>query len=119
MSVASDIRAIVAFTGWPCQQTSYDGSEECYFTFNMFSTPDDFADDDAGAEVWSIQLHLFAPYTLDTTQLRRQIKTAIRDAGYTAPSMVDASTARRVDDGTEQHIVFEFEASTGVGENDV
>ena len=119
MSVASQIRAAVAGFGYPCEQISYDGSAETYFTFNMFSTPDDFADDEPGAEVWSIQLHLFAPFTLDTTMLRKQIKTAIRAAGFTAPSMVDASEKMRVADGTEQHLVFEFECSTGVGDEDV
>ena len=119
MSVASQIRAAVAGFGYPCEQISYDGPADTYFTFNMFTIPDDFGDDEPGAEVWSIQLHLFAPFTLDTTQLRRRIKTAIRVAGFTAPSMVDASEKMRVADGTEQHLVFEFEASTGVGEDDV
>lgn len=118
MSVASQIRAAVAFTGYPCEQIRYDGSADTYFTFNMFSTPDDFGDDEPGADIWNIQLHLFAPFELDTTRLRRQIKTAIRAAGFTAPSMVDASEAVRVADGTEQHLVFEFEIATGVGEND-
>lgn len=118
MSVASQIRAAVAGFGYPCEQISYDGTAETYFTFNMFSTPDDFADDEAGAEVWTIQLHLFAPFTLDTTTLRKQIKAAIRAAGFTAPSMVDASESVRVADGTEQHLVFEFEISTSCGGDD-
>lgn len=109
MSIASEIRAAVEPTGIPCQQFGYDGPLDTYLTFNMFSTPDDFGDDEPGAEVWSIQLHLFAPFTLDTTQLRKQIKRAIVGAGFTAPTMVDASTTARMDDGTETHLVFEFE----------
>lgn len=119
MSIASQIIAAVAFTGYPCQQVSYDGPEGIYFTFSMFTTPDDFADDEPGADVWSCQLHLFAPFTLDTTRLRRQIVTALRNAGFTAPHWIDASERTRAEDGTEQHIVFEFETATGVGENDV
>lgn len=119
MSIASQIRAAVAFTGIPCQQVSYGGAEETYFTFNQQTVPDAFADDEPDAEVWLCQLHLFAPFTLDTTQLRRQVKTALREAGFTAPSMVDASENTRAADGTEQHIVFEFEISTGVGDEDV
>lgn len=118
MSVASRIIAAVAFTGFPCEQIRYDGDEETYFTFNMDTSPADFADDEPGAEVWSVMLHLFAPFTLDTTQLRRRIRTAIRAAGFTAPSMVDASEKVRVADGTEQHLVFEFETATGVGDED-
>lgn len=119
MSVASEIRSAVAFTGFPCQQVSYDGDADTYFTFNMISTPDDFANDEANHEIWDIQLHLFAPFTLDTTVLRRRIKSAIAAAGFTAPSMTDASESTRSQDGTEQHIVFEFEKATGVSEDDV
>ena len=118
MSVASRIRAAVAEFGYPCEQISYDGTAETYFTFNMFSTPADFGDDEPGAEVWTIQLHLFAPFVLDTTALRKQIKAAIRAAGFTAPSMVDASEVVRVADGTEQHLVFEFELATSCGGDD-
>ena len=100
MSVASRIRAAVAFTGYPCMQVSYDGAEKTYFTFNLTSNPDDFSDDEPHAEIWDCQLHLFAPFTLDTTQLRRQIKTALRNAGINAPSMGDSSENTRVADGT-------------------
>ena len=113
MSIAAEIRGAVAFTGIPCHQITYDGPDETYFTFNMFSNPDDFGDDGPGAEVWDIQLHLYAPFTLDTMQLRQRIKAALHEAGFTWPSMVDASENTRVSDGTEQHLVFEFECATG------
>ena len=118
MSIAAEIRAAVAFTGYPCHQISYDGPDETYFTFNMFTTPADFGDDAAGAEIYDVQLHLFAPFTLDTTVLRRQIKNALENAGFTRPSMVDASENTRVSDGTEQHIVFECEIAADLDEGD-
>lgn len=114
MSVEADIRGVIAFTGYPCAQVSYNGEAETYFVFNMDAIPDGFADDDAQADRWLIQLHLFAPFTQDTTEIRRQIRRAIRDAGFTYPAQVDASERVRASDGTEQHIVFEFETATEV-----
>ena len=114
-TVASSIRAALAGLNVPIVQINYAGTEQTYMTFNMISTPDDFADDEPGADVWSVQLHLFAPFTNDTTTLRKQIKAALVTAGFTAPTMTDASENTRASDGTEQHIVFEFEASTDWG----
>lgn len=117
MSIASRIIEAVAFTGFPCAQISMILDVDTYFTFNMDASPDVFCDDLPDADVWSIQLHLFAPFTLDTTRLRRQIRRAISDAGFTYPDMTDASEKIRSVDGTEQHIVFEFEDATGVDED--
>lgn len=117
MSIAQQLIGAVAFTGYPCRQVSYDGPDDTYFTFNMFSTGADFGDDAPGAEIWHIQLHLFAPFTLDTTALRRQIKHALMDAGFTWASLVDASENTRVSDGTEQHIVFECECAGGLDDD--
>ena len=114
MSVAGEICAAVAFTGYPCAQVSYDGEAETYFVFRLDSFPDDFADDEPQHDRCLVQLHLFAPFTLNSTQLRRQIRAAIHGAGFTYPSVVDASAGVRTEDGTEQHLVFEFETATGV-----
>lgn len=114
-TVASSIRSALAGLGVPIVQINYAGDEQTYLTFNMISTPDDFGDDEPGADVWSVQLHLFAPFTSDTTTLRRQIKRALVTAGFTAPTMTDASENTRASDGTEQHIVFEFETATDWG----
>lgn len=116
MSIAEKIREAVAFTGFPCAQVSYNGEEKTYFSFNMDTRPEMFCDDEPDAGVCEVQLHLFAPFTLDTTSLRKKIKRAIFDAGFTYPEMVDASEHIRSGDGTEQHIVFEFEIETGADE---
>ena len=114
MSVASDVAAAVAFTGYPVHQVSYDGEEATYFTLNMNAIPSDFADDAPQHDRWLIQLHLFAPFKLNTTTIRRQIRNALFAAGFTYPSLVDASESARSSDGTEQHIVFEFDAAEGI-----
>ena len=110
MSVASDIKAAVSFTGYPMQQVSSTSGAATYFTLNMNAVPDSFADDAPLYDRWLVQLHFFAPFTLNTTALRRQIRNALHAAGYTYPTLVDASEKTRATDGTEQHVVFEFEA---------
>lgn len=110
MSVASDIKTAITFTGYPMQQISYDGTAITYFVLNMNAIPDNFADDAPQHDRWLVQLHLFAPFTLNTTTICRQIRAALFAAGYTYPSQVDASETTRATDGTEQHVVFEFEA---------
>lgn len=118
MSIASRIIKAISFTNLPCVQVSYNGSAETYFTFNLQAIPSVFADDTPDADIWLIQLHLYAPFTQDTTKLRRQVRKAIHEAGFTYPDMTDASSGVRSSDGTEQHIVFEFEDATGVGDDD-
>lgn len=119
MSIASRIIEAVSFTKLPCVQVSYNGNEETYFTFNLQAIPSAFADDSPDADIWLIQLHLYAPFTLDTTKLRRRVRNAIHNAGFTYPDLTDASSGIRSTDGTEQHIVFEFEDATGTGDDDV
>ena len=114
MSVASDVKAAVSFTGYPVQQVSYGGADSTYFALNMNAFPDDFSDDAPQHDRWLVQLHLFAPFTLNTTTIRRQIRNALFAAGFTYPSQVDASERTRATDGTEQHVVFEFEAIEAV-----
>jgi hypothetical protein len=116
VSVASEIAAAVAFTGYPVHQISYDGTATTYFVMNMDGIPDNFADDAPQHDRWLVQLHLFAPFTLNTTTIRRQIRNALHAAGYTYPSQVDASENARAADGTEQHIVFEFEATEAIAD---
>lgn len=119
MSIAARILKAVSFTKLPCVQVSYNGDAETYFTFNLQAIPAVFADDTPDADIWLIQLHLYAPFTQDTTKLRRQVRKAIHEAGFTYPDLTDASSGIRSTDGTEQHVVFEFEDATGVGDDDV
>lgn len=118
MSIASRIVNAVSFAGLPCVQVSFNGDADTYFVFNLQAVPSAFADDAPEADIWLIQLHLYAPFTLDTTKLRRKVRNAIHEAGFTYPDMQDASSGIRSTDGTEQHIVFEFEDATGVGDDD-
>ena len=114
MNIESQIIDAVAFTNLPCRYGIYEGDETTYLTFNMNGIPANFADDEPQHERWLIQLHLFAPFTTDTTALRKQIKAALLAADFSYPDQIDASNSVRDSDGTERHIVFEFEGVEGV-----
>lgn len=115
MSVASKIVQAMATTGLEVVQGVYNGQADTYLSFGMLAIPEDFADDQAQAERWLIDLHLFAPHSRNTTALKKQIRKCIRDAGFTDADMTDVSEKGTADDGTEQHIVFEFEDVTEWG----
>ena len=90
---------------------SYDAegrTDEVYITFNYSTNPDNFGDNEPDHEVYSVQVHLFCPASTDSLLIRRDIKNALRDAGFTFPSSVDATDA----DG--QHHIFECLIATEV-----
>ena len=107
MSVASEIRAAVAFTGYPCGQNIYTGREPEYFVFNLQTIPADYADAEPQHERVIVQLHWFGKHTTNMTTAQKRIKRAIADAGFTYPALEDAS------DETAQHLVFEFQTAEG------
>lgn len=114
MSIESRIVEAVAFTKMPCVTPNYDGEAKEFLTFNMDAIAGDFADDAPQHDRWLIQLHLFAPVTQNTRMLRKQIRQAIFEAGFTYPDQIEASEAFKKTDGSEQHIVFEFEDAEGI-----
>ena len=114
MSIEERIVRAMAFTGIPCAHPNYDGEEKAFLTFNLDALPTDFADDGPQHERWLVQLHLFAPITQNTRKLRKAIRNAIFEAGFTYPDQTDASEAFKKAEGSEQHIVFEFEDAEGI-----
>lgn len=108
MSIAEKIREAVGFTQLPCYQNNYDGDEKQYWVFNLSSIPADFANDEPQHEVYMVQLHLFCPYSVNTSNLQKEVKRSIQYAGFSFPSLENASDA----DG--QHLVFEFQTAEGV-----
>lgn len=109
MTTPQKIIQALSFSGLPVSQTRHDGTEDAYFVFRLDTYPDDFGNDTPSHDVVAVQLHLFAPFAMNTTKLRKQVKRALVDAGFTAPEALDVSGAARKSDGTEQHIVFECE----------
>ena len=82
-----------------------------YFVFNYSSLGVGYADDEPTGELSLIQVHLFAPLSMNITALKRRTKAAIHAAGFTWPELTDAS------DEQGRHIVFEFQYVDGVDFN--
>ena len=116
MSLAQTIISSLAFVGCPVVQQSYAGDAETYIVFRLDHSPNDFANDAPQHDIVYVSLHLFAPFTLNTKSMRKRIRKALFEAGFTYPETVDASTTQRTSDGTEQHIVFECEIAEGIDE---
>lgn len=112
VSIESQIRTALASFEHKVYPDTYNGSDKTYFVFNHNTIPDDFGSNQPNHERALIQVHLFCPHTFDSVKLRKDIKLALLGAGFTYPSMTNASD----EDG--QHWVFEFQVAEATdGEN--
>lgn len=84
-----------------------------YCTFNYTETPDQFGDNGPGAMRYQCQVHFYAPWAVaagesnSTLATRKALRRALFAAGFTYPTVTDAS------DGEYQHFTFEFEDADG------
>lgn len=108
MSIESRIRTALASFEHKVYPDTYNGSDKTYFVFNYNTIPDDFGGNQPWHDRALVQVHLFCPHDLNTVQMRKDIKLALLGAGFTYPSMINAS------DADSQHWVFEFETVEAV-----
>ena len=112
MSVEAEVKAALDVFGDPVEKSVlYAAAGERparYYTFSCDSMGDDFGDDGPGAEVWLVQVHLFAPLGENCIRRARETKRALFAAGFTWPDMTDAT------DTDGQHYVFECETVQGL-----
>lgn len=110
MTWAEEVRNAVAALGIPCVQGEWEGGgEPRYMVFDGILIPDGYADDEPRYERVLIQLHLFAPAGDNTMALRKDIKLALKEAGFSYPSELSVSEGGLQREPGVQHIVFEFE----------
>lgn len=113
MSINATIKAAVEPIVPICVPDLYSGTATEYCTFNYTELPDSFGDETPGAIRYLVQLHYFCPYIgkngsyFNPYTKKKQLKNALLNAGFTYPSVTNASDA----DG--QHIVFETEYVDG------
>lgn len=81
--------------------------EETFCVYNFSSeTPDNFGDDAPGAIIADLQVHLYMPAGENFFALRKQLRQALFEQGFTYPSVTLNTTE---EDNTVRHITFEFE----------
>lgn len=78
-----------------------------YCTFNYSEIPDAFGDESPEAIRYLVQLHYFLPIGANSIAKKKQLKNALLNAGFTYPSVTNASDA----DG--QHYALECEYADG------
>ena len=93
----------------PTEADAYQGNSAIYIIFWYSTIPVDYGDDFPSHEKHLVQVHLFAPLGENILEKRKEIKTALYDAGGTWPSYTNTS------DKEGQHHVFECEFVTEVG----
>lgn len=87
-----------------CVPDFYLGEQETYCTFNFTELPTLFGDDVPLATAYLAQVHLFLPLKAESVALRHQLRDALMAAGFTAPTITNAT------DEVSQHYVYEFQA---------
>ncbi|GHU92949.1 hypothetical protein FACS1894208_01250 [Clostridia bacterium] len=89
----------------PTAPDSWIGNADEYITFSFNVAPEEWADDRALNDVYSVSVHFFAPHGKESCGQRGAIKSAIFNEFEVQCSIVNAS------DGDGQHYVFEFEVT--------
>ena len=107
MSINTIIRAAITPIVPECVPDQYGGTATEYCTFNYSEIPDAFGDELPGAIRYLVQLHYFLPTGTNPCAKKKQLKNALLNAGFTYPSVTNASDA----DG--QHYALECEYSDG------
>ena len=85
-----------------------DTVQESYIVFNYSTYGTGYADDDPTGEVYVVQVHLFTPLSESTTSFKKQIRSALHEAGFTWPETVNAT------DDKGRHLVFECQYVEGL-----
>lgn len=119
MSVAGRLRDALAEFGIPIEAVSHNGTEDTYMVFFIGAYAGNYMDDAPTTDTWEVSLHLIAPYTLNITQLRQQIRARLYAAGFTYPRVTDASNGKNSNDGIAQHIIFDCYYETGIAETEM
>ena len=97
------ISAIEPF-GFPHAPDVYRGKTPRWFTYNYaddYGT--DFSDDNPGAVIVSVQVHLFLPINDDLKKQKNKVRRSLFRQGFTFPEI----TVMTEDDEKLRHIIFE------------
>ena len=108
MSVDARIMTALTPFGYDIDNAVSFTKNKTYFAFNYTVIPVDFGDDAPWHERFLVQVHFFCPLNVNITALKTSVCRALFAAGFTWPSIMNAS------DENGRHIVFECEIAEGV-----
>lgn len=102
MTTFEKVQTTLKVFGIPCVPDLYKGSEKRWITYNYSDDYGDvFADDEPYVTINSVQVHLFLPLNEPFTEWKKNIRTALFDAGFTWPEITIQT------DEKTRHIIFE------------
>ncbi len=118
--IVEALKDIAPCYAWAAYDGSLDDSKDKYFVYNYSTMPVFFADDEPPFEQYSIQLHFFCPFGVNTIAIRRKVKKAIYNAGFSFPSeeIISGNSRSSAPADEGQHYCFEFLALSTVNEGD-
>lgn len=111
LDMSINAKVIQALNGiTPCEPDEYTGSAKEYATVNYDEIGAAFGDDEAEETRYLVEIHYFAPISVNTIDKRRHIKLALRNAGFTDPDVYNITGQDRYADPVKrQHYLFECE----------
>jgi len=107
MSVDSVIRSSLASLSEVVVPNKYDGELKNYIVYNYTSIPDVFAESEPDVMHYYCQVHWFLPHKENPNAKKKQICQALHGAGFTYPSITNAS------ESSCQHYIFECQYCDG------
>lgn len=93
----------------PLYPNKYTGTELEYIVYNYSTIPEVFGDSVPHAARYLVQVHLYLPDKKNPNPLKLAISRALKEQGFTWPSITNAS------DGDGQHYTFECNYVNGGG----
>lgn len=102
----SEVKTLLETYGYPVAYLKSSTSKDIYFVFNF----DDqrgllYGSDTPEIDVYSLQVHFFAPITFDNVELKNKIKKDLLDNGWTYPVVTEIYE----DETKKVHLIFSCE----------
>lgn len=88
MSVNLKVMNALSPLGFDVAFGVYKGAKDKYIVFNFEDERADFfADDEPITDIVYLQIHFFAPRTFNFVNTKNQIRSALKNAGFSYPSI--------------------------------
>ncbi len=99
------VKAVKQFE-YPYSPHIYTGGEKHWFTYNYAAdTGEDFGDDKPSCNRASMQVHFFLPIKEDFQPIKKKIRKALHNEGFSYPNVVMLEE----NDVMMRHLIFECE----------